>query len=394
MKKSKIFAALALSACMALGTTGLIACAPNNGSNGGNTGDTENKSIMRVYEAYVAAAEANGEDVLDYDEWYADLLANAKGEKGDKGEKGETGAKGDKGEKGETGAKGDKGDNGENGKDGKDGNGWLVGTTAPTAEQGNDGDLYLDYSTWNVYHKENGEWTLLGNIKGADGVGGGEQQPDVPASKKISISANGTTDMPISNISDGVHIIEADLGSAKLSTGRLQAKIGEGVPSELVFSATRSTEGHNVYYGFIKISEVDTAITFSAISESVDDATVVIKDWEVPMFTVGTPVEMPVYANGTANENLIKIKADSSFSKDTEYRIYIDGDSTKIGGTVKFYAGTVAVSITATNYNGAKTVRIDDDAFNDAGEIYFYVIVASSSAAKLTYPVTVTLTDI
>ena len=101
MKKSKIFAALALSACMALGATGLIACSPNNGGTNGNgdsgyTQETDDP-IMKVYKAYVTSAQANGEEPMSYEEWYADLLANAKGDKGDKGEKGEKGDKGDTG---------------------------------------------------------------------------------------------------------------------------------------------------------------------------------------------------------------------------------------------------------------------------------------------------------
>ncbi|MCH5147621.1 MAG: collagen-like protein [Clostridiales bacterium] len=378
MKKSKIFAALALSACMALGTTGLIACAPNNGSNGGNTGDTENKSIMRVYEAYVAAAEANGEDVLDYDAWYADLLANAKGEKGDKGEKGETGAKGDKG------------DNGENGKDG---NGWLVGTTAPTAEQGNDGDLYLDSATWNVYHKVSGAWVLLGNIKGADGVGGGSQgggdvTPETPADTTISVETNGTYDMPISGITTGIYIIEADLGSDKLSSSsRLYAQIGENGKSWFDYSESRSTDGHNVYWAFIKISEEDTAITFSTIYATVN-AKVVIKEWETPTLTVDTPVEMPVNIYQTAAENIIKIKLDTSIDAGT-YKIYVDGNS-EIIGAVKFFAGAKSVSITSANYDGIKTIQITEDLLS-SGEVYVYLIGGASSSAVQISPVTVTL---
>lgn len=41
---------------------------------------------------------------------------------------------------------------------------WVTGETVPTVEQGLDGDLYLDYSTWNVYMKVNGFWIPLGNI--------------------------------------------------------------------------------------------------------------------------------------------------------------------------------------------------------------------------------------
>ncbi|MCH5148228.1 MAG: hypothetical protein J1G05_02525, partial [Clostridiales bacterium] len=95
----------------------------------------------------------------------------------------------------------------------------------------------------------------------------------------ISVAAGGTYNMPISGISAGVHIIEADLGSTMLDTGRLQAFNSADTRYELVYSEARSSEGHNVYFGFIKIAEGDTSIIFSAVTESVN-ASVVIKDYE------------------------------------------------------------------------------------------------------------------
>lgn len=70
--------------------------------------------------------------------------------------------------KGEQGDQGEQGEKGDNGKDGKDGHNsaWLVGETLPYADEGNDGDLYLDYSTWDVWYKVEGKWIYLGNIKG------------------------------------------------------------------------------------------------------------------------------------------------------------------------------------------------------------------------------------
>ncbi|MCH5148583.1 MAG: hypothetical protein J1G05_04370, partial [Clostridiales bacterium] len=137
-----------------------------------------------------------------------------KGDKGDTGAQGEKGDKGDKGDDGEKGDKGDKGDDGEKGDKGADGNTWLVGTTAPTQDVGNDGDLYLDYTTWNVYHKVSGAWVLLGNIKGADGSTGdggsqgGEEpeEPEEPEEKVIhvfegfTLSAGETKSLPFNQI--------------------------------------------------------------------------------------------------------------------------------------------------------------------------------------------------
>lgn len=48
---------------------------------------------------------------------------------------------------------------------------WYSGTGAPTAI-GDNGDLYLDTTTSNVYIKEDSAWTYLTNIKGAQGIQG------------------------------------------------------------------------------------------------------------------------------------------------------------------------------------------------------------------------------
>ena len=55
---------------------------------------------------------------------------------------------------------------------GRDGTSILVGTTAPTADQGNDGDTYINTETWDVYKRTLGAWTKVGNILGAKGEQG------------------------------------------------------------------------------------------------------------------------------------------------------------------------------------------------------------------------------
>lgn len=51
-----------------------------------------------------------------------------------------------------------------NGTDGKDGNTWNVGTEYPITP--NNGDMFLNNQTWNVYQYNGTEWELKGNIKG------------------------------------------------------------------------------------------------------------------------------------------------------------------------------------------------------------------------------------
>lgn len=98
---------------------------------GNNTPKTEQR---KVYEAYVAYAEASGDTVLSYEEWL-ETVKGPKGDKGDtgaqgpKGDTGATGAQGEKGDKGDTGAQGDKGDKGDKGDDGAIGRiGFMVRT--------------------------------------------------------------------------------------------------------------------------------------------------------------------------------------------------------------------------------------------------------------------------
>lgn len=63
------------------------------------------------------------------------------------------------------------------GTNGADGSVWYFGNDDASSSIGCDNDFYLNNITWNVYKKINGEWQLVGNIKGQDGLDGsnGEQ---------------------------------------------------------------------------------------------------------------------------------------------------------------------------------------------------------------------------
>ena len=79
MKKRKALSALLVAFAATCVCAGFSACKKDKGSN-----DSE---IYRVYQSYVASAEASGEEPLSYEDW----LASIKGEKGDKGDPGEIG---------------------------------------------------------------------------------------------------------------------------------------------------------------------------------------------------------------------------------------------------------------------------------------------------------------
>jgi hypothetical protein len=68
------------------------------------------------------------------------------------------------------GADGDDGATGADGTDGTDGATWTSSSSAPSG--GVDGDFHLRTSNWDVYKKTAGSWAVIGNIKGADGSAG------------------------------------------------------------------------------------------------------------------------------------------------------------------------------------------------------------------------------
>jgi hypothetical protein len=55
---------------------------------------------------------------------------------------------------------------------GTNGNTISAGTVLPLNSVGNNGDQFINTTTWNFYTKEAGSWTLKGNIKGVDGING------------------------------------------------------------------------------------------------------------------------------------------------------------------------------------------------------------------------------
>ncbi|MEE5858321.1 G5 domain-containing protein [Streptococcus pneumoniae] len=132
---------------------------PNQGKNGDKYINTETGDV------YV---KNNGN-------W--DKEGNIKGPKGDKGADGAKGEKGDRGERGLTGAQGAKGADGaagRDGRDGRDGKDVLNGKVNPEANQGKDGDKYVNTETGDVFVKNNGNWDKEGNIKGPKGDKGAD----------------------------------------------------------------------------------------------------------------------------------------------------------------------------------------------------------------------------
>src|SRR5699024_5763087 len=70
--------------------------------------------------------------------------------------------------------KGEDGEDGEDGKDGIDGATWFVGEGEPAADEGEEGDLYLDSDSGDVYIKSAEGWSIVANLQGPEGPAGPE----------------------------------------------------------------------------------------------------------------------------------------------------------------------------------------------------------------------------
>jgi hypothetical protein len=124
-------------------------------------------------------------------------LQGPAGEDGENGEPGADGEDGEPGEEGEPGEDGAPGVDGAPGLDGDDGATILTGTGAPANTLGNDGDLYLDTVTRQVYQKVSGSWTEITNLSsgtpgadGEDGVDGEDGEDGADGSKWLTGSGS------------------------------------------------------------------------------------------------------------------------------------------------------------------------------------------------------------
>lgn len=94
--------------------------------------------------------------------------------------------------KGADGQNGADGQDGVAGQDGADGATWLFGATAPDNSNGNNGDFYLNTQTYDVYNKQDGTWSVIGNIKGEDGKDGSGVGVDGEDGREVEFQTSST----------------------------------------------------------------------------------------------------------------------------------------------------------------------------------------------------------
>lgn len=115
-------------------------------------------------------------------------LQGPKGDTGATGPQGDTGPQGPQGIQGIEGPQGVPGNTGPTGDPGAPGGKWYFGEGAPTGDEYNEGDVYEDTDTGDLYSFSAGNWSVspVANITGPQGPGDMEKSVYDPTNKNSS----------------------------------------------------------------------------------------------------------------------------------------------------------------------------------------------------------------
>ncbi|HEX0378161.1 TPA: YSIRK-type signal peptide-containing protein [Streptococcus pneumoniae] len=321
---------------------------PNQGKNGDKYINTETGDV------YV---KNNGN-------W--DKEGNIKGPKGDKGADGAKGEKGDQGERGLTGAQGAKGADGaagRDGRDGRDGKDVLNGKVNPEANQGKDGDKYVNTETGDVFVKNNGNWDKEGNIKGSKGDKGerGEdgKTPEVTVtpgkdghSTDITFTVPGKDPVTV-NVKDGENGLNGK--TPKVDLLRVQGKNGNPSHTIVTFYTDENNDGKYT-------PGTDELLGSEMIKDGAKGADG--RDGK-SLLTVKDGKETKVYQEDPANPGQ-PLNPEKPLAV---IRDGVDGKSPTVTAVRKDEAGHKGVEITVDNHDGSQptTVFVQDGAKGETG---------------------------
>ncbi|AVL94510.1 collagen repeat protein [Moumouvirus australiensis] len=151
---------------------------------------------------------------------------------------GTNGDKGDKGDKGDP--NGPQGDKGEKGDKGNTGSQIITGPGIPDPGLGNNGDIYIDTSTGDLYVKINNTWVLQSNIDGDKGDKGDIGSQIITGNQPPTDNIGNDGDIYIDNSTgdlyikvDNVWVLQSNIDGDKGDKGDIGSQIitGTGVPS-------------------------------------------------------------------------------------------------------------------------------------------------------------------
>lgn len=106
---------------------------------------------------------------------------------------------------------------------------WFAGEGEPAAELGEEGDLYLDTATFNVYGKDEDGWELLGTLRGEDGVDGATWLTGEGAPEEVEGNYG---DLYLDTVSGDVYLYSVEADGWEV-VANLQGPPGEGVEEDV-----------------------------------------------------------------------------------------------------------------------------------------------------------------
>ena len=179
-----------LFACLSLFGMTLTGCSQSSGG-GDNTHIVETDGKYEIYELYKASG-----GTMSYEEWLGSIK-------------------------------------------GADGSSLLTGTTNPDSSTGNNGDTYINTTTWDVFVKSGGNWAKVGNIMGQQGPKGdqGETGPQGPQGEPGQNGQDGKDGQ------DGRSVVSITLTSSNGNVDTYTITYSDGTTS--TFTVTNGVDGQN-----------------------------------------------------------------------------------------------------------------------------------------------------
>ncbi|CIV05679.1 G5 domain-containing protein [Streptococcus pneumoniae] len=265
-----------------------------------------------------------------------------------------------KGPKGDKGADGAAGRDGRDGRDGKD---VLNGKVNPEANQGKDGDKYVNTETGDVFVKNNGNWDKEGNIKGPKGDKGerGEdgKTPEVTVtpgkdghSTDITFTVPGKDPVTV-NVKDGENGLNGK--TPKVDLLRVQGKNGNPSHTIVTFYTDENNDGKYT-------PGTDELLGSEMIKDGAKGADG--RDGK-SLLTVKDGKETKVYQEDPANPGQ-PLNPEKPLAV---IRDGVDGKSPTVTAVRKDEAGHKGVEITVDNHDGSQptTVFVQDGAKGETG---------------------------
>lgn len=269
----------------------------------------------------------------------------------------------------------------QNGYNGVNGNSIKASSGSPSDSSGRNGDLYIDESTYDLYEKASGTWSVIGNIKGATGDTG-------PSGASLNWLADSTTHPTSPSENDAYYNTDDEVayiynGTAWQTLVGSGAhgdvwKYGSGTPTD---STTRSydvyyinTDDNSVHY---KASGNDTWTQITTLSGALYDTTS-SDSIDLSTLSVGSTITINV--------------ADSGLNYSAGQVIVVAHDnSNKFYAEISSYTGGTSIDLTISAIKGNSTESSWD--LNLSGNPYTYDQSQSGTIFEVELPAYSTTTQ-